>query len=149
MLELSDIQRGALGPRPSPYAGAYLLLRIDDPIAGREALKRLMPLVASAADRTSPLGDAWLAVALTYQGLQALGVPQESLASFSPEFQQGMRARAAELGDVGANDPRHWEPPFGTSDIHLALAVLAPDLPRRELVLGRANRALEAMTGLT
>src|SRR5215469_10696826 len=131
MLELSDIQRGALGPRPSPYAGAYLLLRIDDPIAGREALKRLMPLVASAADLTSPLGDAWLAVALTYQGLKALGVPQESLASFSPEFQQGMRARAAELGDAGANDPRRWEPPFGTPDIHLALAVLAPDPPGR------------------
>src|SRR5262245_12463275 len=127
MLDLGDLQRGVLSPRPSPYAGTYLFLRIDDPASGREALHRLAPLVASAADRTSPLGDTWLALALTYQGVQALGVPQESLASFSLEFQQGMRARAAELGDVGANDPRHWEPPFGTPDIHLALAVLAPD----------------------
>ena len=84
MLDLGDIQRGALGPRPSPYAGAYLLLRIHDHVAGREALKRLTPLIASAADLTSPLGDAWLAVALSYQGLKALGVPQASLASFSP-----------------------------------------------------------------
>ena len=30
-LELDDIQAGALRPRPSPYAGAYFLLRIDDP----------------------------------------------------------------------------------------------------------------------
>ena len=29
-LELHDIQAGALFPRPSPYAGAYILLRIDD-----------------------------------------------------------------------------------------------------------------------
>ena len=72
MLELGDIQRGVLGPRPSPYAGTYILLRIDDPAAGRAALKRLTPLVASAADLTSPLGDAWLAVALSYQGLKAL-----------------------------------------------------------------------------
>lgn len=149
MLDLGDIQRGLLGPRPSPYAGAYLLLRIDDPVAGRAALQRLAPLIASVADQTSPLGDAWLAVALTYQGLKALGVPQESLASFSPEFQHGMRARAAELGDAGANDPRHWEPPFGTSAIHLALAVLAPDPPRRELVLERVHQALEALPGLT
>ena len=119
------------------------------PSPDAQALRRLAPLVASAADQTSPLGDAWLAVALTYQGLKALGVPQESLASFSPEFQQGMRARAAELGDVGANDPRHWEPPFGTPELHLALAVLAPDPPRREMVLERAHQALQAMPGLT
>ena len=149
MLDLGDIQRGVLGPRPSPYAGAYLLLRINDPVAGRAAMGRLAPLIASVADQTSPLGDAWLAVALTYQGLKALGVPQESLASFSPEFQQGMRARAAELGDVGANDPQHWEPPFGTPELHLALAVLAPDPPRRERVLERVLQALEALPGLT
>lgn len=145
MLELSDIQRGALGPRPAPYAGAYLLLHISDPVAGREALKRLTPLVASAADLTSPLGDTWLAVALSSQGLKALGVPQESLASFSPEFQQGMAARAAELGDVGANEPTHWEKPFGTTDVHLALALLAPDQIRLHAVLERANQALQEM----
>jgi Dyp-type peroxidase family len=149
MLELSDIQRGALGPRPSPYAGAYLLLRINDAVGGREALKRLTPLMASAADLTSPLGDAWLAVALTYQGLKALGVPQKSLASFSPEFQQGMAARAAELGDVGANDPKHWEKPFGTPEIHLALALLAPDQTRLHAVLDRAEKAMQMTPGVT
>ena len=38
--------------------------------------------------------NVWINVALTYQGLKALGVPQASLDSFSPEFQQGMAARA-------------------------------------------------------
>ena len=148
MLELGDIQRGVLGPRPSPYAGTYIFLRINDPAAGREALKRLTPLTASAADPTSPLGDAWLAVALSYQGLKALGVPQESLTSFSPEFQQGMAARAAELGDVGANDPQYWEKPFGTAEIHLALAVLTPDQRCLQTVLERAQQALRALPGV-
>jgi Dyp-type peroxidase family len=149
MLELSDIQRGALGPRPSPYAGSYLFLRINDAGGGREALRRLVPLTASASDLASPLGDTWLAVALTYQGLKALGVPHESLATFSPEFQQGMAARAAELGDVGANAPTNWEQPFGTPAVHLALALLAPDQMRLHEVLERADRTLRTLPGVT
>ena len=101
MLEFNDIQSGVLRPRPTPYAATYIILRIDDRAAGHELLKRLIPKIASATDLTSPAADAWVAVALSYQGLKALGVPQASLASFSPEFQQGMAARAAELGDVG------------------------------------------------
>ncbi len=38
-----------------------------------------------------------------------------------------MAARAAELGDVGASSPEHWEKPLGTRDVHVALAALAPD----------------------
>jgi hypothetical protein len=40
-LELEDIQAGALHERPSPYVGAYLLLRIDDRADGRELVRRL------------------------------------------------------------------------------------------------------------
>ena len=81
--------------------------------------------------------DAWITVAFTYHGLEALGVPQDSLDSFSPEFRQGMAARAAELGDVGESSPEHWEKPLGTADVHVALAVLSPDAAR----LGGARRA--------
>src|SRR5215207_10952118 len=100
-LELDDIQIGALHERPSPYVGTYLLLRIDDRAAGRALVRRLLPLVDSGRPTTDPEHDAWITVAFTYQGLKALGVPQESLDSFAPEFQQGMAARAGELGDVG------------------------------------------------
>ena len=41
VLELDDIQAGALHERPSPYVGTYLLLRIDDRAAGRELVRRL------------------------------------------------------------------------------------------------------------
>ena len=97
-LELDQIQSGALRARPSPYAGTYILLRIDDRRAGREMLRRVIPAIASAASPTSPAGEAWVSAVLTFQGLKALGVPQDSLDSFPAEFQQGMAARAADAG---------------------------------------------------
>ena len=98
MLELEDIQSGVLRPRPSPYAATYILLRIDDRKAGRELMDRVSKVVTSAANPTSPAGDAWVSVAVTFWGLKALGVPESSLASFPPEFQQGMAARGADTG---------------------------------------------------
>src|SRR3954467_10728497 len=140
-LELDDIQSGALHERPSPYVGAYLLLRIDDPAAGRELVRRLHGLVDAGRPSTEPARDAWITAGFTYQGLKALGVPQDSLDSFAPEFRQGMAARAAELGDVGESSPAHWEPPLGTSDFLVALAALSPDAARLQIVLEKVRRA--------
>src|SRR5881396_4135412 len=147
-LELDDIQSGALHERPSPYVGRYLLLRIDDRAAGRELVRRLHPFVDSGRPSADPADDAWITVAFTYHGLKALGVPQDSLDSFAPEFQQGMAARAAELGDVGESSPEHWEKPLGTADVHVALAALSPDSARLEATLARARRTLEELPGV-
>jgi hypothetical protein len=56
-LELDDIQSGVLRPRPTPYAATYVLLRIDDRDAGRELMRRLGCVVASAAHPRSPAGE--------------------------------------------------------------------------------------------
>ena len=148
VLELDDIQSGALHPRPSPYVGTYLLLRIDDRDAGRELVRRLCPLVDSGRPTADPSRDAWITVAFTHHGLKALGVPQESLDSFAPEFREGMAARAAELGDVGESSPVNWEKPLGTRDVHVALAALSPDAARLETVLERARRAHQELPGV-
>jgi Dyp-type peroxidase family len=147
-LELGDIQSGALHERPSPYVGTYLLLRIDDRAAGRELVRRLRPVVDSGRPSADPAHDAWITVAFTYQGLKALGVPQDSLDSFAPEFQQGMAARAAELGDVGESSPANWEKPLGTSDVHVALAALSPDATRLRAVIEKVHRAHKALPGV-
>jgi Dyp-type peroxidase family len=144
-LELDDIQIGALHERPSPYVGIYLLLRIDDPTAGRALVRRLIPLVGSGRAPSEP---PWVTVAFTHAGLEALGVPQESLDSFAPEFVQGMAARAAELRDVGDSAPENWEPPLGSSDVHVAVAVLAPDAERLAAVAERARRAHAELAGI-
>jgi Dyp-type peroxidase family len=147
-LELDDIQSGVLHPRPSPYVGTYLLLRIDDRRAGRELVRRLQPVVGAGQPAGDPAPDAWVTVAFTYQGLKALGVPQASLDSFAPEFRQGMAARAAELGDVGESSPANWEKPLGTPDVHVALAALSPNAARLAAVVERARRAHEQLPGV-
>ena len=74
-LELEDIQNGALHPRPLPYVGAYVFLRIDDRRAGRDVLRRLLPALGDASRPADPAAQAWVSVALTFQGLKALSVP--------------------------------------------------------------------------
>jgi Dyp-type peroxidase family len=148
MLELDDIQSGVLRPRPSPYEATYIALRIDDVNAGRELMKRVANAVTSAANPESPLADTWVSVALSYQGLKALGVPQESLDSFSWEFRQGMASRASELGDVGESDPNHWERPLGSSAVHVIIVGVSPEAERLEAAVARARETYQTMTGI-
>ena len=75
-------------------------------------------------------------------------MPQESLDSFAPEFREGMAARADELGDVGPSGPDQWEHPFGTNEIHVALAVLSPDAAQHDLVVQRARQAHQELAGV-
>ena len=148
-LELNDIQSGVLRPRPSPYAATYILMRVDDRRAGRELMRRLAGVVASAAQTTSPAAaDTWVSVSLTYQGLRALGVPQDSLDSFAWEFQQGMAARAKALGDVGEASPENWERPLGTNDVHVVVTALSPDQQGLEAAIGRARAAFSDLPGV-
>ncbi|RKG80727.1 Dyp-type peroxidase [Corallococcus exercitus] len=149
MLKLDDIQSGVLRPRPSPYVATYILLRIDDRSAGRELMRRLCSAVTAADHPGSPSSDCSLSVALTYHGLQALGVPRDSLDSFAWEFRQGMAARAKALGDDGESSPEHWEPPLGTSDVHVVLTALSPDQAQLEAALERARKALSELGGIT
>ncbi len=148
MLELEDIQSGVLRPRPAPYAATYIALRIDDRHAGRTLMQRISNAVTSAAHPESPLADTWVSAALTYQGLKALGLPQESLDSLSWEFRQGMAARAKELGDVGESDPQNWEKPLGTSDVHVIIVAVSPDAQRLEAAVARARETYQTMTGI-
>ena len=147
-LELDDIQSGVLRPRPTPYAATYIAFRIDNPKAGRDLMGRVAKVVTSAANPTGPLADTSVSVALTFQGLRALGVPQETLESFSWEFRQGMAARAGELGDVGDSAPENWEQPLGSSDLHVVLVAVAPDEERLEAALHRARETYRNMSGI-
>ena len=149
ILELDDIQSGVLRSRPTPYAATYVLFRIDERKAGRELMLRLSNVVSSAAHPISPSGDTWVSVALTFQGLKALGVPQASLDSFSPQFQQGMVARAKILGDKGESGPENWEKPLGSPEIHVVLTAVAPDTERLEAAMERARKTYRQLPGIT
>lgn len=147
-LEFDDIQSGVLRPRPTPFHATYIIVRIDDRGAGRELMRRLSGVVSSAAHADSPTGDTWLSASLTFTGLKALGVPEDSLQSFSPQFRQGMAARAHLLGDVGESSPERWEKPLGSGDVHVILTAIAKEMPQLESALERAKAALANLPGL-
>src|SRR5258706_9574767 len=88
-VDLHDIQATVLRHRPEPYFGTHLFLHIDDAQAGREFLRRLTPHIDSAADWANA-GKTWIAVAISYSGLAALGVPEDTLRSFPEAFRVGM-----------------------------------------------------------
>ncbi len=123
-LELDDIQAAVIRARPEPYLGTHAILEITDEAAGKELLRRLAPLVTSAARWDEPR-PSWVSLAISHSGLVALGVPEASLRSFPANFRAGMAARAERLRDLGPNAPKHWEAPFGTTRVHLAVSVYA------------------------
>jgi Dyp-type peroxidase family len=146
-LDLGDIQSGALYERPSPYVGTYLLLSIRDRQDGRALVRRLLRVV-NPATAGGESGTTSVTVAFTYYGLEALGVPQQSLDSFAPEFRQGMAARAPILGDVGESAPELWEHPLGSSDVHVAIAVLSSSEEELRTVAEKARRAHAELPGI-
>src|SRR3974390_95198 len=141
VLDTSDIQATVLRPRPSPYSGEYILFRVGGVGQGREMLRRILPYVAPADQWWVPSLPGWLGIAFTFEGLKALGVPQASLDSFPIEFRQGMAARAAILHDFGANAPTNGQYPFGTADMHIALAIYAQNEQSLQRVLEHARKS--------
>src|SRR5215467_13076684 len=97
-LDLQEIQATVLRLRPAPYFGTHLLFRVDDAASGRKFLRRLAPHVDSAADWWKA-EDPWLALGISYAGLKAVGLPEDSLKTFPEAFRAGMAARSEQLGD--------------------------------------------------
>ena len=147
-VELDDIQATVLRYRPEPYHGTHVMLHVADPRAGRELLRRLAPHVDSAADWWKT-GEPWIAVAISYAGLVALGVPRESRESFPQAFRAGMAARADQLLDHGPNDPVHWEPEFESGLIHIGISVFSDSEATRQQTMALARQHYEGAEGLT
>jgi len=123
-------------------------LRVDEPSAGHAFLRRLMPHVDSCADWWSAT-DPWIGVGISYAGLKALGVAEASLASFPEAFREGMAQRAQQLGDVGFNDPKHWDQAYGKGEVHIGLSAFSDSEESRRRILGIARQQLEGFSGVS
>lgn len=146
-LDTKDIQAIVLRPRPSPYCGRLIAMRIDDAAQGREMLSRIIPHVATAEEWEDPERHlAWLGVGFTFEGLKALNLSAEVLDSFPDEFKQGMAARAALLNDIGKNSPSNWEAPFGTGDAHLLVTITARSADDLSKVMDQARQAHDGLS---
>jgi deferrochelatase/peroxidase EfeB len=147
-VDLSDIQATVLRHRPEPYCGTHLFLHITDSHGGREFLRRLAPHVSSAADWWKA-SDAWVAVAISYAGLVVLGVPEASLRSFPEAFRVGMAARAEKLRDEGPNDPKNWDRPFGSGQIHIQVSIVSDTEEKWRCTLETAQQQYQGVAGVT
>lgn len=108
-LELDDMQGLLRFGFKHLTKASFLLLRIKDRDAARAWLAAAP--VTSAVTANPPPPTA-LQVALTSEGLLALGVAQDIVDSFSNEYVAGMSSdpgRSRRLGDVAASDPGQWD----------------------------------------
>lgn len=128
IIELTEIQGNVLVAYAYPFA-QYLFYRIDDGFAARESLTHLIPLVTTSEVWDGPGPDATTNIALTFQGLTKLGLPQESLGQFPLEFQMGMRARSHLLNDVRRNAPQNWDPIWRDGAVELLILINALTQP--------------------
>jgi Dyp-type peroxidase family len=110
----------------------YLFFRITGPAAAREWLAWLIPRVTTGKRYHKVNGvkqkpQTAVNVALTRFGLEALGLPQQTLTSFPQEFYVGAAKRSAVLGDTDESAPEHWEfggtNERGGSDLHGMVAL--------------------------
>jgi Dyp-type peroxidase family len=102
--------------------GLFLFLRVDKPDAARGWLRERLTEITTALPWVEA-PPATLNVAFTFEGLGALGVAEPLLDRFPSDFRQGMRERAALLGDVGPSDPDAWEE--GLIGVHMLVTVSA------------------------
>jgi Dyp-type peroxidase family len=124
MLECDDIQHIVITRVPA-LTGRYEFLSFRQPAAGRAWLAGMLDKVASVQQARASLEreQRWVSVAFTWQGLRALGVDEQALATFPAEFRQGMAARAEVLGDTGRNSTDRWIGGLASPALH-AIAIL-------------------------
>ncbi len=144
-IDLDDLQSLVVFRRPAPYWGSFVLAGFDGAAQGRAALRKLVPHVVSAAEWGAGRRNLSVSVALTYEGLAALGLPAESLDGLPIQLRDGMAARASQLGDVRQSAPDNWQSPFGTGRVHALVLITADSEALWRESLAAASAAIDAV----
>lgn len=122
-LDVRDIQGDILRAYSMPVS-AHVFVGVASPSTGRALLEDTWHRVTTA-QVWAEKPDSTLNVGITYAGLQALGAPDDLLASFPTAFREGMRHRAPLLGDVDEAHPDRWDEGLGTDAVHLLFTINA------------------------
>lgn len=143
-IELAKVQGLALSGYGHTGYGAYLFFEFKDAAQGRAWLKGMGPRVATAApwpaDSTGKTRkpEMVLSLGLSFPGLKALGLPQESLDTFPEDFRDGPASerRTRILGDTGTNAPEHWLVGGKNADqVHGMLIILTVSEDQRDAAI--------------
>ena len=152
-LELNDIQRLVTSSSVRLSCAAYVLLRVKDVVAAKAWIGRRTSEVTTAGEESPQL---FVNLAFTSSGLKKLGLNDNSLATFSFPFQEGMATphRARILGDNEQNDSAKWDWGGSTTGVDVLLILFTQDenslkmeLPR-QLQEAATEGALDLVTVL-
>lgn len=149
MLELDDIQHYLL-TRPHATIAQYNFMTFTDAASGRHWVASLLETIGVAKDVIEG-GDEdmrWVSLGFTFNGLKALGIDDQSLATFPDPFKEGMAARAAILGDTGTNHPDHWEDNIASPDLHAVVILFARDRAERDRCIAAHQVHLDRNPGV-
>jgi Dyp-type peroxidase family len=142
-VELDQIQGLVLREYEMGFA-KYLFYGWNSPDQGRRWLKTLLSQgITFCAPWPSHAPEHALNVALTFQGLKALGLAPASLATFPEEFRLGMAGRATILGDYDKSAPSRWEEGWRSS-IHAVVLIHGTQPGRRD---GLASTVAKVLNG--
>jgi len=149
MLELDNIQHMLLTRVPA-MMGRYEFLSFGDPAGGRKWLAEMVERVHSAADVVATLDSSqrWITLAFTWNGLRALGMPDDALVTFPDEFREGMASRADILGDTGVNHPDNWVDGLAGDDLHAIAILFARDAEEHGRCVTEHDRLLARCPGV-
>jgi Dyp-type peroxidase family len=143
VLERRDIQGVVVSGYGHLPRSAYLLFRIEDQAAARAWLGAMAEEVTDAAGKRA---ECSVNVALTYDGLAALGLDDDALRTFPLPFTDRMDSprRATILGDSGESAPAGWDWGNAANRVHVLLMVFGPDEAELETVVTRFTDGIAA-----
>jgi Dyp-type peroxidase family len=145
-LNATDIQGFTLRGYNLPVA-RYLFLEFTNPAAGRALIHQLLSRITTGQHWEGGKPDSTLNIAFTHKGLAALDLPMATLLTFPLEFQQGMKARAAILGDTGANAPEHWDELWHTDRVHVWLGINGKSIASLDACQAAVAASIDATGG--
>jgi hypothetical protein len=129
---LDDLQHFLLTRTPA-LAARYEFLSFDGADAGKTWLAGLIDKVGTASSVGTASPDArWVTIALTWNGLRALGIDDAALSTFPDEFRQGFAARAEMLGISGDSHPDRWDAGLTDPAFHAIVILFARDAAERD-----------------
>lgn len=149
MLELEDIQYISLTRAPA-FVGRYEFLTFRNPDGGRAWLTGILERVHSVEKVRASLDrdNRWVSVGFTWNGLRALGIDEDSLATFPEEFKQGMAARSEILGDTGENHPDNWLGEMANPNLHAIVIYFARDISERDRAKVEHQKLIDQCQGV-
>lgn len=131
-VDQSDLQGNILCGYGNSFAHVlYAFLHVDDGSAGRRLVGELAGEVTSAQPWESKPRET-VNVAITHEGLRALGVRDDLLDSFPEEFRAGMTTRSDVLGDTDESAPERWDEGLRDGRPHVLVTVAAQSEAARD-----------------